>query len=166
MIPVKLLKIENVEPAGVDNLNKFILGLNNVMGHPIEVVNKVDNNFDGYYLLPMGFTIPEDGNGSVKENINQKVFLLGVINSNIPRILEECRPAGLTNWALFFKAGTGVIGKIEVIDKVSNREEGEDIWYEDLGYDQYMPILQDGTYETVAKSILSYLQAYDECINK
>lgn len=166
MIPVKLLKIENVEPVGVDNLNKFIQGLINVMGHPIETVNKVDNNFDGYYLLPMGFTIPEDGNGSVKENINQKVFLLGVINSNIPRILEECRPAGLTNWALFFQAGTGVIGKTEVIDKVSNREEGEDLWYQDLGYDQYMPILQDGTYETVAKSILNYLQAYDECTNK
>ncbi|SDJ09137.1 hypothetical protein [Chryseobacterium jejuense] len=166
MISVKILKIENVEPVGVDNLDEFIQGLNNVLGHPIETINKVDPNFDGYYLLPIGFTIPEDGNGSVKENINEKVFLLSVINSNIPRILEECRPAGLTNWALFFRAGTAVIGKTEVIDKVSPREEDENIWYEDLGYDQYIPILQDGTYETVAKSILSYLQAYDNYINK
>lgn len=165
MISVKLLKIENVEPVGVDNLDQFIQGLNNVLGHSIEIVNKIDPKFDGYYLLPMGFTIPESGNGTVKENINEKVFLLSVINSNIPRILEECRPAGLTNWTLFFRAGTSVIGKKEVIEKVSTREENEDIWYEDLGYDQYIPIVKDGTYETVAKSILSYLQAYDSYLN-
>jgi hypothetical protein len=88
--------------------------------------------------------------------------LLSVINSNIRRILEECRPAGLTNWALFFRAGTGVIGKKEVIDQVHTREEDEEIWYEDLGYDQYIPVMKDGTYETVAKSILSYLQTYDK----
>lgn len=66
----------------------------------------------------------------------------------------------------FFRAGTGVIGKTEVIDTVSTCEEGEDIWYEDLGYDQYLPIMKDGTYETVAKPILSYLQACDEYVNK
>lgn len=103
MIQVKLLKIENVEPVGVDNLDKFIQGLNNVLSYTVETVNRADSNFDGYYLLPMGFTIPESGNGVVKENINDKVFLLSVINSNIPRILEECKPAGLTNWALFLE---------------------------------------------------------------
>ncbi|MBB4807236.1 hypothetical protein HNP38_002540 [Chryseobacterium defluvii] len=162
MIPIKLLKIENIEPVGVDNLDKFIQGLNNVLGYLVETVNKIDSKFDGYYLLPMGFTIPESGNGVVKENINEKVFLLSVINSNIPRILEECKPAGLTNWALFFRAGTSIIGKKEVIEKVSTLEEGDNIWYEDLGYDQYIPFLKDGTYETVAKSILSYLEAYDK----
>ena len=162
MLAVKLLKIENVEPVGVDNLDKFIHGLNNVLSYTVETVNRADSNFDGYYLLPMGFTIPESGNGIVKENINDKVFLLSVINSNIPRILEECNPAGLTNWALFFRAGTSIIGKKEVIEKVSNREEGDDIWYDDLGYDQYIPILKDGTYETVAKAILSYLEVYDK----
>ncbi len=162
MIPIKLLKIENIDPVGVDNLDQFIQGLNLVLGHSVETVNKIDSEFDGYYLLPMGFTIPEDGAGAVKKNINEKVFLLSVINSNIRRILEECRPAGLTNWALFFRAGTGVIGKKEVIDQVHTREEDEEIWYEDLGYDQYIPVMKDGTYETVAKSILSYLQTYDK----
>lgn len=34
MIQIKLLKIENIEPTGVDNLDKFIQGLNNVWGIP------------------------------------------------------------------------------------------------------------------------------------
>lgn len=164
MVPVKLLKIENIEPIGVDNLAQFIQGLNNVLGSPVETVHKVDPQFEGYYLLPLGIISPEMKTG--KENINEKVFLLSVINSNIPTVLEEFRPAGLTNWALFFRAGTGVIGKKEVIDTIITREENQGIWYEDLGYDQYIPIMKDGTYETVAKSILSYLQAYDEYFNK
>ncbi|MBB4807234.1 hypothetical protein HNP38_002538 [Chryseobacterium defluvii] len=164
MILVKLLKIENIEPVGVDNLDKFIQGLNNILGHSVETVNKIDPNFDGYYLLPMGFTIPESGNGIVKENINEKVFLLSVINTNIRRILEECKPAGLTNWALFKGANTAIVGKTEVIEKVSTREEDEEIWYEELGYDDYVPIPFDGTYETVAKAILSYLEVYDKCL--
>ncbi|KAB1230957.1 hypothetical protein [Chryseobacterium viscerum] len=162
MKTIKLLKIENVEPIGVDNLDEFIQGLNNVLGYPIETVNKIDSNFDGYYLFPTGFTIPENGNGAVKENINEKVFLLSVINTNIRRILEECKPAGLTNWSLFKSASTAIVGKTEIIEMVSTREEGDDIWYEEFGYDQYIPIPSDGTYETVAKSILSYLQVYDK----
>ncbi|MBW7675490.1 hypothetical protein [Chryseobacterium chendengshani] len=162
MITIKLLKIEDFEPVGVDNLDKFVKGLNNVLGHSVEIANKIDPNFDGYYLLPMGFTIPESGNGIVKENINEKVFLLSVINSNIPRILEECKPAGLTNWALFFRAGTSVIGKKDVIEKVYTLEEGDNVMYEDLGYDDYIPFPKDGTYETVAKAILSYLEVYDK----
>ncbi|WDF47804.1 hypothetical protein PQ459_04830 [Chryseobacterium sp. KACC 21268] len=162
MIPVKLLKIDNIEPTGVDNLDKFIQGLNNVLGHSVEIANKIDSSFEGYYLLPMGFIIPESGNGIVKENINEKVFLLSVINTNIPRILEECKPAGLTNWALFFTAGTSVIGKKEMIEKVYTLEEGDNIMYEDLGYDDYIPFPKDGTYETVAKAILSYLEHYDK----
>lgn len=166
MIPMKLLKIENVEPVGVDNLDQFVQGLHNVLDYPVETVHKIDRKFEGYYLLPMGFTIPENGNGIVRENINEKVFLLSVINSNIPRILEECKPAGLTNWALFIRAGTAVIGKKEVIDKVSVRKENEEIWYEDLGYDQYIPVSKDGTYETVARSILTYLKAYDKYLKE
>ncbi|MBB4807237.1 hypothetical protein HNP38_002541 [Chryseobacterium defluvii] len=162
MIPIKLLKIENVEPVGVDNLNKFIHGLNNVLSQPIETVNKIESDFDGYYLLPMGFTIPESGNGVVKENINEKVFLLSVINTNIRRILEECKPAGLNNWQLFKNVSTAIVGKTEVIEKVYTREQDDDIWYEELGYDQYVPIPYDDTYETVAKAILSYLEIYDK----
>lgn len=166
MVPIKLLRIENLEPVGVDNLDEFVQGLHNVLGYYVETVHKIDKEFKGYYLLPMGFTIPESGNGIVKENINEKVFLLSVINSNIPRILEECKPAGLTNWTLFFRAGTAVIGKKEVIAKALVHEENKDIWYEDLGYDQYIPVSKDGTYETVARSILTYLKAYDNYLKE
>ena len=55
MIKIKVLKIENIEPTGVDNLDKFIQGLNNVLGHSVEIANKIDSSFEGYYLLPMGF---------------------------------------------------------------------------------------------------------------
>lgn len=162
MIKIKVLKIENIEPTGVDNLDKFIQGLNNVLGHSVEIANKIDSSFEGYYLLPMGFIIPESGNGIVKKNINEKVFLLSVINTNIRRILEECKPAGLTNWALFKGASTAIVGKTEVIEKVYSREEDEEIWYEELGYDDYVPVPFDSTYETVAKAILSYLEVYDK----
>ncbi|WDF47802.1 hypothetical protein PQ459_04820 [Chryseobacterium sp. KACC 21268] len=117
MIPVKLLKIENIEPTGVDNLDKFIQGLNNVLGHSVEIANKIDSSFEGYYLLIIVFIIPESGNGIVKENINEKVFLLSVINTNIKRILEECNPAGLNNWQLFKNASTAIAGKTEVMEK-------------------------------------------------
>lgn len=56
------------------------------MGHSVEIANKIDSSFEGYYLLPMGFIIPESGNGIVKKNINEKVFLLSVINTNIRRM--------------------------------------------------------------------------------
>lgn len=49
-----------------------------------------------------------------------------------------------------------------MIEKVYTREKGDNIWYEDLGYDQYAPIPRDGNYETVAKAILSYLEVYDK----
>lgn len=162
MIPIKLLKIENVEPIGVDNLDKFIQGLNNVLGYTIDVVNKVESNFDGYYLLPMGFTIPESGNGIVKENINEKVFLLSVISSHVKSILAECKPAGLTEWSFFRNASTAILGNIEVVKKISTERDNIGIFYQDLGYGNYLPLPFDGTYETVAKSILSYLEVYDK----
>jgi hypothetical protein len=68
------LKIENIDPVGVDNLDQFIQGLNLVLGHSVETVNKIDSEFDGYYLLPMGFTIPEDGAGAVKKILMKKYF--------------------------------------------------------------------------------------------
>lgn len=85
-----------------------------------------------------------------------------MINTNIRRILEECKPAGLTNWQLFVRASTAIVGKTEVIEKTPIREEGNDIMYEDYGYDEYVPIPFDDTYETVAKAILIYLDAYDK----
>ncbi|MDP9958536.1 hypothetical protein [Chryseobacterium lathyri] len=160
MVPIKLLKIENIKSVGVDNLDRFIQGLNNVLERPVDIVNKIDPNFNGYYLLPMGFTIPEHGNGIVRQNINEKVFLLSVINSNIPRILEECEPAGLTNWMLFKDASTSVIGKIDALKKFGELEE--ETLERNLEYDYYVPIPFDGTYETVAKSILQYLEIYDK----
>lgn len=63
---------------------------------------------------------------------------------------------------LFKNASTAVIGMKEVIEKVHSQEEGDNVLYEDLGYDDYVPIPFDGTYETVAKAILSYLEVYDK----
>ncbi|WP_126652884.1 hypothetical protein [Chryseobacterium aureum] len=152
MIEIKLLKV-NIEPIGVDNLDSFIQGLNNVLDREIDIVTEIDSSFNGYYLLPMGFMTPESRDGFVKQNINEKVFLLSVINSNIPGILEECKPAGITNWMLFRNASTAIIGKTKVIDKIRTQNEDDDEMYEDYGYDEYVPIPFDGTYETVAKAI-------------
>jgi len=105
---------------------------------------------------------PESRDGFVKQSINEKVFLLSVINSNIPRILEECKPAGITNWMLFRNASTAVIGKTKVIDKIRTQNQDAEEMYEDYGYDEYVPIPFDGTYETVTKAILSYLETYDK----
>lgn len=159
MIQLKLLKIDNVESIGVDNLEKFIEGLNNILEKPIEIVNKIDIDFDGYYLLPMGFTLPEDANGLVKENINEKVFLLSVINSSIPRILQECKPAGLTNWVLFKEASTAIIGNEKSLRKA--RYSDNDFGFTYPNYRSFVPVEADDTYETVAKSILKYLELYD-----
>jgi hypothetical protein len=159
MIDLKLLKLNNIEPIGVDNLSEFIDSLNKIFGKNIELVNKIDPNFNGYYLLPMGFTIPEDGNGLVKENINEKVFLLSVINSNIPRILEECKPAGLINWRFFKDAKATIDANVAALK--SQKYATSEVLERNLEYDWFYPYPSDGTYETVAKSILKYLEIYD-----
>ncbi len=156
---VKLLKIGNAEERGVNNLDKFIQGLNNVLEHPIEIANKIDSNYNGYYLLPIGSISCSNFSKSI---VNEKTFLLSVINSSIPQYIETFKPAGVTNWMLFKNASTSIIGRKEVIEKVYKLEEGDNVLYEDLGYDDYIPLPFDGTYETVAKSILSYLEVYDK----
>lgn len=110
-------------------------------------------------MLPIGAISCSNFSKSI---INEKTFLLSVINSSIPQYIEAFKPAGVTNWMLFKNASTAVIGMQEVIEKVHSQEEGDNILYEDLGYDDYVPIPFDGTYETVAKAILSYLEAYDK----
>lgn len=159
MIQVKLLRLKDVKPVGVDNLPQFLEGIRNVIGKDIEIAEKIDPNFEGYYLLPMGFTIPEDGNGKVKENINEKVFLLSVINTNIPRILEECNPAGLNNWVLFKDAGTSVIGNDKALRKAGYSDSDFGFIYNK--YKSIVPIESDGSYETAARSILKYLEIYN-----
>lgn len=159
MIQVKLLELKDREVVGFNKYSEFVKALNNISGETIEIVYDQDESFDGYYLLPIGAISCNNFNNAI---INKKTFLLSVINSNIPQYIERFKPAGLTNWLFFKKANTGIIGKTEVIEKVYYREKGDNIWYENLGYDQYQPIPTDGTYETVAKAILSYLEVYDQ----
>lgn len=161
MIKVKLLELKDKEVLALKKCYpEFVNALNNVLGYNVETVFESDDCFDGYYLIPVGGAayIAE----KYKNTITNKSFLLGAFNADIPQYIEKFKPAGLTNWQLFIKASTAVIGKTEVIEKVFTREEGNDIMYEDYGYDEYVPIPFDGTYETVAKAILSYLEHYDK----
>lgn len=158
MIPIKLLELKDKEVIGFNKYPEFVKALNNVLGKVVEIVNEQDKSFEGYYLIPIGAISCSNFTKSI---INEKTFLLSVINSSIPQYIEKFTPAGITNWMLFKNASTAVIGKTQVIEKLSTREEGNDIMYEDYGYDEYVPIPFDGTYETVAKSILSYLEVYD-----
>ena len=159
MIQVKLLELRDKEVVGFNKYPEFVAALNNFLGKTVEVVYDQNEPFDGYYLLPIGAISCINFSKSI---INEKTFLLSVINSSIPQYIERFNPAGVTNWMLFKNASTAVIGKTKVIEKISTREEDNDIMYEDYGYDEYVPIPFDGTYETVAKAILSYLEAYDK----
>lgn len=160
MIQIKLLEIlDRKEAWALDCYPEFVKALNTVLGYNVETIYKPDESFDGYYLMPIGGAMYLSE--KYKKWITNKSFLLGVFNADIPDYIEKFNPAGLTNWSLFNRFGTSVIGKTEVIEKVYTLEEGDNIMYENLGYDQYIPILKDGTYETVAKSILSYLEVYD-----
>ncbi|HEX7869641.1 MAG TPA: hypothetical protein VF455_05945 [Chryseobacterium sp.] len=161
MVKIKLLEIKDREVLALKKCYpEFVKALNNVLGYTVETVFELDDSFEGYYLTPVGGAafIAE----KYKTYITEKSFLLGAYNADIPNYIERFKPAGLTNWQLFIKASTAVIGKTEVIEKVYSLEEGDNILYEDLGYDDYVPIPFDNTYETAAKAILSYLEVYDK----
>lgn len=86
--------------------------------------------------------------------------MLATYNADIPKYIKKFHPAGLTNWMLFNKHSTNIIGKSEIINKITRHEFDRDVMYR--GYDDYYPMPKDGTYEAVAKSIISYLEVYDK----
>lgn len=159
MLPIKLLELKDKEIVGFNKYPEFVKALNNILCETVEVVYEQDESFDGFYLLPIGAISCSNFRKSM---INEKTFLLSVINSSISQYIVNFKPAGITNWMLFRNASTAVIGKTKVIDKIRTQNEVADEMYEDYGYDEYVPIPFDGTYETVAKSILSYLETYDK----
>ncbi|MFP3595860.1 hypothetical protein [Chryseobacterium sp. SIMBA_029] len=160
MIQIKLLELKDRNISGFNSYSDFVTALNNFLGITVEVVFEQDKSFGGYYLTPIG-AIPSN---EFDENlINEKTFLLSVINSSIPQYIENFNPAGLTNWMLFKDASTSIIGKIDALKKYGELEE--ETLKRDLEYDYYVPIPFDGTYETVAKSILQYLEIYDKYLN-
>lgn len=161
MIQIKLLEInERKEAWALDCYPEFVKALSLVLGYKVEIINEPDESFEGYYLIPTGGAMYLSD--KYKRCITNKSFLLGAFNADIPNYIEKFKPAGLSNWSLFINSGTSIIGNAKLIEKVYTLEEGDNIMYEDLGYDQYIPILKDGTYETVAKSILKYLELYDK----
>ncbi|WDF47803.1 hypothetical protein PQ459_04825 [Chryseobacterium sp. KACC 21268] len=160
MIQIKLLEINDRKEAwALECYPEFVKALNSVLGYTVEITNESDESFKGYYLMPIGGALYLSE--KYKKCITNKSFLLGAFNADIPNYIEKFNPAGLTSWSLFITAGTSVIGKTDVIEKVYTLEEGDNI-NEDLGYDQCIPIPKDGTYETVVKSILSYLEVYNK----
>lgn len=161
MIPIKLLEIKNKRDENTFNKSytNFVEALNKVLGYNVEIVHKQDDSFVGYYVTYIGINSINDFKTSI---INEKSFLLEVDDSNASKYIKQFQPAGLISLRFFRNISTAIVGKTEVIEKAHTREEGNDMWYEDFGYDQYAPIPRDGTYETVAKSILSYLEIYDK----
>lgn len=161
MISIKLLEIKNKRDENTFNnsYTKFVEALNKVLGYNVEIVHKQDDSFVGYYVTHIGINSIK---GFKIPIINEKSFLLEVDDSNVSEYIKQFQPAGLISLRFFRNASAAIVGKTEVIEKVHTREEGNDIRYEDLGYDQYAPIQRDGTYETVAKAILSYLEVYDK----
>lgn len=157
MIPIKLLELENRNITGFNKYPEFIDALNKVLGYEVEKVFKQDELFEGYYLVPVGAIPSNEYNSSL---INEKTFLLSVINSSIPQFIDEFKPAGLTNWVIFKDAGTSIISNVNVLN--FNKLMTEEMKERNLEYDYYSPISKDGTYETVVKSILKYLELYDD----
>lgn len=160
MIKLKLLEIKDKQIENTFNKSypKFVEALNKVLGYNVEIINEQDNSYAGYYITHVGLNSINEFNNSI---INEKSFLLEVDDSFIPKYLEQFQPSGLISLRSFRRVSTAIVGKTEVIEKVTTRD-GSDIWYEELGYDQYVPIPYDDTYETVAKAILSYLELYDK----
>lgn len=161
MISIKLLEIKDKQIENTFNKSypKFVEALNKVLGYNVEIITEQDNSYGGYYITHIGLNSINEFNNSI---INEKSFLLEVDDSFIPKYLEQFQPSGLISLRFFRRASTAIVGKMEVIESVKTLEDRGNIIYEELGYDDYVPIPYDDTYETVAKAILSYLELYDK----
>ncbi len=155
MIEIKILYPNNYREMG-DNIPQFIEALNKVLGYKVEILHKPIESYNGYYLMP--------NSGLPYQMLNDEfkignVFLLSVINSDMPDYLEYFKPVGLTDWFSFKKGNNSAIISKKLVSKF-NLEAGF-LGSRSEHYCYHILQESDGTYETVAKSILKYLELYD-----
>jgi hypothetical protein len=156
MIKIKLLEFRNEESRIFNSYSKLKEALNKVVGHTVEIVYEQDSLFEGYYLVPVSGW--ETAMYS-KELLNKKSFLLSVINLHVESFIDAFQPAGIINWRHFIKASTSIIGNRRALEAQGYSEDDSGLDSNDYTYISLIP--SDDTFETTAKSILKYLEIYD-----
>ncbi len=92
---------------------KILADIEEILGYNLEVVDNYDSNFDGYYLMPN--CDHRNQNKLLTIESSKNIFLLGIINSDIPEILDSYNPIGLVQWRFFKSSKPAIHGLNQIV---------------------------------------------------
>lgn len=133
----------------------FTESFNEELGNPIEIVHEKQKDFKGYYLF---FEITYHPKQTFYPLIDEKTFLIGV-NDPHRDVIKDCNAAGFVDFRGYMSTRPGIFAKKEALQysHINNQEP-----YGYFGYEWISFFEKDNTYRPVVKSILKYLELYDE----
>ncbi len=159
MIQLKILTKQEKEYFSLSQLPEVIKQMEELLGYKIEKTDQYDPDFEGYYLMP---NIDHYSRYGLLTTENAtKIFLLGVVNSQIPLVLEKYKIAGLIQWRFFTKTKRNIHIQDYIIRKNSLPSFRKyHFEYSICRFHEF-----DGQNNALAQSIIKYLTLYDTSLN-
>ncbi len=156
MLKIKLLETDVIDLTATGKYEKYKLALNKVLNKEIEVVNSKDENYDGYYIVPIEGYSPHHFSDLV---VTPKSFLLGMDESVLDYFLEMNPIVGYSSFRNFMAVKSNIVARAEVLQQ----QNVDKTTYTILpnGFAWYNSIPVDFTFETMVNNHLNYLKLYD-----
>lgn len=137
---------------------ELIYDIEKIVGYKLEVENKPNSNFNGYYIMDYEYFLGD--NKSYLKIENHKVFILSVPHIFISKIIEDVKPIGLVQMRFMKRENSSFFAPIDFM-RVNNFKTI-------FNYNNYVmssfPDLRN-QHNALAKTIARYIEMYDEWNN-